>query len=110
MQACFTEPDILVVAGDRRQSFNVSVVPARFRARRFAARRNDGRLILPEITRGTGKFAGIEGHIFAITFARPIAGNAESTLEIEYTIKKDSLSLCSSGTGTIYRSGLSNVY
>src|SRR5262245_14475818 len=29
MQAWFAEPDILVVAGDRRQSFNVSVVPTR---------------------------------------------------------------------------------
>jgi hypothetical protein len=40
-----------------------------------------------EITRGTGKFAGIEGHIFTTTFARPLAGNIETTFEIDYTIK-----------------------
>jgi len=42
-----------------------------------------------EITRGTGKLAGIEGHIFTTTFARPMAGNVETSFEIEYTIKKD---------------------
>jgi hypothetical protein len=41
-----------------------------------------------EITRGTGKLAGIEGHIFTTTFARPIAGNVETTFEIDYTIKR----------------------
>jgi hypothetical protein len=41
-----------------------------------------------EITRGTGRFAGIEGHIFTTTLARPIAGNVETTFEIEYTIKQ----------------------
>jgi hypothetical protein len=42
-----------------------------------------------EITRGTGTFAGIQGHIFTTTFARPVAGNIETKFEIEYTIKND---------------------
>ena len=42
-----------------------------------------------EITRGTGKLAGIEGHIFTTTFARPIAGNVETSFEIDYALKKD---------------------
>jgi hypothetical protein len=42
-----------------------------------------------EINRGTGKFDGIEGHVFTTTIARPLTGNIETKFEIEYTIKKD---------------------